>query len=766
MKQMQIPEQEQERMERTFQIDHLGCASCAAKMERQISQLTGIDAAQVNFATASVHVKFSGASSPDNLIDQIARVIRDIEPDACLIKPSNDPGPTVLTPETSVNAAISHEEPENAHVHDRQDKGQPNRFIDGILATVHGIREVVPREKKWRLLTGTGVFAATILVRQFVGLAPATELLLFMLAYGLLGADVLRAAVRRISVSQLFDEHFLMAIATIGAFFIGEYPEAVSVMLFYQAGEILQDVTVDRSRKALGALVNLRPDVARLVTDGGVVETQPERVIPGQTILIRPGDRVPLDCKIIEGRSSLDTAALTGESLPREAVAGDELLAGFVNGSGLLTAQVTRNYAESAVSRILKQTEEAQSRKAPAEKFITRFAAIYTPAMVTLAALIAFIPPLLFGQSLREWGYRALILLVISCPCALVLSIPLGYFGGIGAASARGILVKGGHYLEKLANVDQIVFDKTGTLTEGRLAIEAITPESGVDADELLALAAYAESHSDHPIARAVREAAQALLRPEEWQADGQTTEGYQDRPGLGIIVRKDQQKIACGNARLMAEEGILLQDTRSEQSGLLLYLAVDGMLKGSLVLSDRAREDAHEALHALKGMGVRQSAMLSGDRQDNAGTLALLLGIDQAHGDLLPGDKVQHLERIMSEKTGKGSTVYVGDGINDAPVLARADVGIAFGRSGTDAAIESADVVILSEQMAKLPESIRIARKTSRIIIQNVVMALGFKALVMILSLLGMGSIWQAVFADVGVALLAVLNSLRVIRH
>lgn len=758
------PETVREGLERTFQIEHLGCANCAAKMERQISQLPGVDAASVNFATASVHVTFSESSAQDKLIDQIARLIRDIEPDACLIRPADEPTSAVLLSDQPARGAFFNTEP--VHPVNPSVEGKPTRFIDGILASFHGIREVVPREKKWRLLVGTGVFVATILIRRFVELSPSTELLLFVTAYGLLGFDVLRAAARRISVSQLFDEHFLMAIATIGAFFIGEYPEAVSVMLFYQAGEVLQDVTVDRSRKALGALVNLRPDVARLVTDAGIVETQPERVAPGQTILIRPGERVPLDCTILEGQSSLDTAALTGESLPREAAPGDSLLAGFVNGSGLLTARVVRNYAESAISRILKQTEEAQSRKAPAEKFITRFAAIYTPAMVALAALIAFVPPLLLGQSLREWGYRALILLVISCPCALVLSIPLGYFGGIGAASARGILVKGGHYLEKLAGVDQIVFDKTGTLTEGRLAIEAITPESGVDADELLALAAFAESHSEHPIARAVREAAQALLKPDEWQADGHRTAGYQDRPGLGIIVWKDQQKIACGNARLMAEEGIRLPAVRPEQTGLLLYLAVDGVLKGSLVLSDRAREDAHDALRTLKEMGVRQTAMLSGDRQDNAGTLALLLGIDRAYGDLLPGDKVRHLEHILSEKTGKGSTVYVGDGINDAPVLARADVGIAFGRSGTDAAIESADVVILSDRLAKLPESIRIARKTSRIIIQNVVMALGFKAAVMILSLLGMGSIWQAVFADVGVALLAVLNSLRVIRH
>ena len=764
MSQIDASGQHREKQEQTFRIEHLGCANCAAKMERQIGQLPGVDAAQVHFATASVHVTFSESSDRDRLIDQIARLIRDIEPDACLIRPPAEPVPIAIPLADARDAAKTSDEPESDVR--SQHESRPPRFMDGILATIGGIREVLPIAKKRRLLTGILIFTATLLARRYLTLPDLAELLLFVLAYGLLGADVLRAAVRRIGLSQLFDEHFLMAIATIGAFFIGEYPEAVSVMLFYQAGEILQDVTVDRSRKALGALVNLRPDVARLVTDAGVVETQPERVAPGQVILIRPGDRVPLDCTITEGRSSLDTAALTGESLPREAAPGDALLAGFVNGSGLLTAQVTRNYAESAVSRILKQTEEAQSRKAPAEKFITRFAAIYTPAMVALAALIAFVPPILLGQPLREWGYRALILLVISCPCALVLSIPLGYFGGIGAASARGILVKGGHYLEKLANVDQIVFDKTGTLTEGRLAIEAITPEAGVDADELLALAAYAESHSDHPIARAVREAAQALLKPDEWQADGQQTEGYQDRPGLGIIVQKNRQKIACGNARLMAEEGIMLQDTRPDQTGLLLYLAVDGVLKGSLVLSDRAREDAHDALRTLRDMGVSQTAMLSGDRQENAGTLALLLGIDQAHGDLLPGDKVRILERILSEKTGKGSTVYVGDGINDAPVLARADVGIAFGRSGTDAAIESADVVILSEQMAKLPESIRIARKTSRIIIQNVVMALGFKALVMILSLLGMGSIWQAVFADVGVALLAVLNSLRVIRH
>lgn len=740
-------------LERTFQIAHLGCANCAAKMDKEINTLTGVDAASVNFATASVHVRFTQNAPVTDLTDQIDRLIRNIEPAACLVRPTATgmgSSQSCVSIENQIPVASS----------------AIPRFWDGIRSLTGSFTDVVSPAKKRRLLSGILLFLLALVVRNLPAMKQIPDLPFFMAAYGLLGFDVLKAAIRRLGASQLFDEHFLMAIATIGAFAIGEYPEAVSVMLFYQAGEILQDVTVARSRKALRALVALHPDVARVVTDQGTVELTPEQVLAGQTILIRPGDRIPLDSTIIDGRSSLDTAALTGESVPRDVSPGDEAMAGFVNGSGLLTATVLRPYAESAVSRILKQTEEAQARKAPAEKFITRFAAIYTPAMVILAALIAFVPPLLLNQSLREWGYRALILLVISCPCALMLSIPLGYFGGIGAASARGILVKGGHYLEKLAATDQVVFDKTGTLTEGRLTIEEIIPEAGVDADQLLYLAAMAEEHSDHPLARAVREAAQALLPSTVWQDNGDSIVDYQDRPGLGILVRSENRTIVCGNARLLAAEGIVTPSEPSEPAGTMLYLAVNGTLMGRLILRDRIRTDAAAALQQLKAQGVRQTAVLSGDHQANVETLALLLSLDHAHGNLLPGDKVQHLEALMTAKQTKGSTIYVGDGINDAPVLARADVGIAFGRSGSDAAIESADVVILSDNLGKLSEAIRIARKTSRIITQNVTMALGFKAMVMVLSFVGLGSIWQAVFADVGVALLAVLNSLRVIRH
>ncbi len=725
-----------------YRIDHLGCANCAVKMDHAINSLPGVEFASIHFATASMHVRFTDGASVDELTDRIDQVIRSIEPDARLVQPPA-------------------EKPSEAVVASTESVGFQERIKDAI----GDFREAVPMAKRWRLAFGVVLFVLAILVRQFRQDPAWLELSIFVAAYGLLGFDVLRAAVRRVNVNQLFDEHFLMAIATLGAFAIGEYPEAVAVMLFYQMGEILQDITVDRSRKALGALAAIRPDVAHVQKGSGIEDVSPEHVATGQTILIRPGERVPLDATVIDGRSSLDTAALTGEPVPMETFPGEEILAGYVNGAGLLKAVVVRAFEQSAFSRILEQTHQARARKAPAEKFITRFAAVYTPLMVVLAVLIAFVPPLLFNQSLREWGYRALILLVISCPCALMLSIPLGYFGGIGAASSRGILVKGGHYLEKLAIADQVVFDKTGTLTEGHLTLEEILPEPGVDADQILAVAALAEEHSGHPVAQAVREAADALLVPPQSIESTGPVLSYREEPGHGVLVHMEHSRIVCGNERLMSTEGIQVPSHEELPAGVVLYVAVDGRYLGMLVLGDRARADAREALHELKALGVKKTVVLSGDRPENVQSLAGLLSIDEAYAGLLPGDKVSQLETILSNRTASGSTVYVGDGINDAPVLARADVGIAFGRSGTDAAIESADVVILSDRLAKLPEAIRIARKTSRIIIQNVVMAIGFKVLVMILSLLGIGNIWQAVFADVGVALLAVLNSVRVIR-
>jgi Cd2+/Zn2+-exporting ATPase len=598
---------------------------------------------------------------------------------------------------------------------------------------------------------------------------PLTALILYVAAWLILGIDVIYQALRKLFSGQLFDENFLMTVATIGALIIGEYPEAVAVMLFYQIGEIFQDMAVNHSRSSIRALTNLRPDYANRLhnADGNEYDKiAPEQAVPGDLLLIRPGERVPLDGIVIEGSSEIDTSALTGESLPQPIGVEEEVLAGSINGGGLLKIRVDKPYAQSAIARIMEMVEQASARKSKAELFITRFAAWYTPIMTVIALILAVVPPLILNQPFADWIYRAMILLVISCPCALVLSVPLSYFAGIGAASAKGILVKGGQFLDRLAEVNQIVFDKTGTLTQGDFNVSEIHAVSDWSSEQILALAALLEGPSDHPIAVSIKQ--KAAVQDVSRSLICNDQRNYLNRPGYGVQAEIDQHSYKLGNDRMLSENNVVVPSELDglDADGQYIWLVQDSRLIGAIRISDNIRPEAGETLFNLKKLGVSRIAMLTGDRPAAAGAVAEELLIDEYYAGLLPGQKVEYLEQIMSrpQENAKNITMFVGDGINDAPVLARADLGVAFG-SAADAAVESADLVIMGNDIGKLTESIKLGRRTAAIVKQNVVLTLGLKVLIMMLAVVGLSGIWQAVFADVGVSLLAVLNSLRLLR-
>ena len=577
----------------------------------------------------------------------------------------------------------------------------------------------------------------------------------FLIPYLVIGWDVLWRAVRNIAHGQVFDENFLMAIATVGAFFIGEYAEAVFVMLFYQVGELFQSYAVGKSRQSIAELMEIRPDYANVERDGQVEQVDPDEVEVGETILIKAGERVPLDGVVLEGRSDLDTAALTGESLPREVQSGDDVISGCVNLTGLLKVRVTRAFEESTVSKILDLVENAGSKKARAENFITKFARYYTPAVVLAAVALAVLPPLLGVMAWSESLHRALIFLVISCPCALVISVPLSFFGGIGGASRAGVLVKGGAYLEVLSRTQIVVFDKTGTLTKGVFNVTAIHPEQCGE-DRLLELAALAESWSEHPIARSLREAYGKEI-------DASRVADVEERSGRGVRAVVDGTEIFVGNDKLMDDIGVSWHPCH--RVGTTVHVASGGEYLGHIVISDEVKEDAARAVSDLKALGVARTVMLTGDAQAVGESVGKQLGLDEVHAQLLPADKVEWVEALLAKKTGKGCLAFVGDGINDAPVLSRADVGIAMGGLGSDAAIEAADVVLMDDKPSKIAVAIRIAQKTLVIVRQNIAFALGVKALVLVLGALGQANMWEAVFADVGVSVIAILNAMRAMK-
>ena len=572
----------------------------------------------------------------------------------------------------------------------------------------------------------------------------------------IIGGEVILSAIKNIIRGEVFDENFLMSIATIGAFFIGEYPEAVAVMLFYQIGEVFQGYAVNRSRKSISSLMNIRADYANVLRDGKEIKVSPEEVLIGEFIVVKPGERVPLDGTILEGTSFIDTSALTGESVPREVTIGNEILSGSINNNGVLKVKVDKEFGESTVARILELVENASNKKAPTEKFITKFAKIYTPIVVTIAALVAIIPPMIIKDAtFSDWIYKALSILVVSCPCALVVSIPLGFFSGIGAASKKGIFVKGGYYLEALKDSEIVVFDKTGTLTKGIFEVTEINAKN-ISKEELLEITAMGESHSNHPIAISIAKAYGKEVNKDE-------IKDYKEISGHGIEVTIRKNDVLLGNSKLMKINNIGYDDIDS--IGTIVHVAINGEYKGNIVISDEIKGNVKEALVELKEVGIKKTIMLTGDNRSVADKVAKDIGIDEVYSELLPGDKVSKVEEILNKRRSKGKVLFVGDGINDAPVLARADIGVAMGGIGSDAAIEAADVVLMKDKIEEISEAIRVSRRTNKILWQNIIFSLGVKIIVMLLVVLGLTNMWAAVFADVGVTLIAVLNSMRIIR-
>lgn len=686
-----------------YTLEGLGCANCAQKMEDSISKLPEVAKANVNFMAKKLTLE---AEPTAELEMEIKRIVTGIEPEVLVIA--------------------------SDHAHDHDHNG-------------HGKNEII------RLAVGFALFVLALLLFRITPFS----ILVFIAAYLVSGYRVLLNAARGILNKDVFNENFLMSIATIGAFGVGEYPEGVAVMLFYLVGEIFQDYAVDNSRKSIRALLDIRPDTATLITEDGNKVVHPSTIEPGSRILVKPGERIPLDGTVEEGWAYLDTAALTGESVPRRVEVGDAVLSGSINTNGLLQIEVQKSFGESTVSKILELVENASAKKAPTEQFITKFARYYTPVVVFSALALAILPPLfLEGATFQDWIYRALIFLVVSCPCALVVSIPLGFFGGIGAASKKGILVKGGNYLEALNQVRTVVFDKTGTLTKGAFTVAEVMPTTG-DRSALLALAALAESHSNHPIATSIREAADKV--------DAARVSQTEEVAGKGIRATVDGEAVLAGNRTLLSEAGFEVQEVQS--AGTVVHIAKGSTYHGYLIISDEMKPDAKEAIADLKSLGMERIVLLTGDRSSVGTAVGKELGIDEVKTELLPNQKVEEVEKLHSELKDKAKLAFVGDGINDAPVLARADIGIAMGALGSDAAIEAADIVLMTDEPAKVGTAIRIAKRTKVIVMQNIVLALGIKGLVLILSALGMATMWAAVFADVGVAVLAVLNSMRLLR-
>lgn len=597
--------------------------------------------------------------------------------------------------------------------------------------------------------------AVLFLLAATLPLSPAVEMAAFLLCYALIGWDIVWKAVTNILHGQVFDENFLMTVATVGALCLNEYSEGVAVMLFYQVGEWFQSYAVNKSRRSISSLMDIRPDSANVIRSGGIEQVDPEDVQIGETIVVRAGERIPLDGTIIEGTSSLDTSALTGESLPREVAAGEDVISGCINQSGTLQVRVSKIYGESTVAKILDLVENASSKKSKSEAFITRFARYYTPLVVIAAVILAVLPPLISGQSFAIWIERALTFLVISCPCALVISVPLSFFGGIGGASKCGVLIKGSNYLEALAKTETVVFDKTGTLTKGSFAVSGLYPQD-ITKEKLLELAAYAEKDSNHPISRSIRDFYGKAI-------NGSRIKNVKEVAGFGLQAELDGKVVLAGNAKLMREQNIAFKPL--EESGTVVYVAENGRYAGAILIEDEVKADAAAAIKDLKASGVKKTVMLTGDAEAVGKKVAAKLKLDAAYTELLPSGKVDHMEQLLSETSDKGKLTFVGDGINDAPVLARADIGIAMGGLGSDAAIEAADVVIMTDEPSKIATAMRISRKTLRIVHQNIVFALGIKALVLVLGAMGIASMWAAVFADVGVAVIAILNAIRALR-
>ncbi|WP_069649093.1 heavy metal translocating P-type ATPase [Caloranaerobacter ferrireducens] len=697
----------------------LMCASCSAKIESKVKQIKGVKNAYIDFTAGKLIIE-ANKKDLNRITKEAVEIIKKIEPEVDVIDESKN---------NKKHKGHSHE---HGHSHSHGEGDNKKELI--------------------RLLIGAAFFGIAIIFK----FSFWVEFILFLMSYILIGGEILLRAGKNILRGQVFDENFLMAVATIGAFAIGEFPEGVAVMLFYQVGEFMQDIAVNRSRKSIAELMDIRPDYANLKVGEDIKKVSPDEVNIGDIIVVKPGERVPLDGIVVEGKSMVDTSALTGESMPREVNVGDEILGGFINKNGLLSIKVTKEFGESTVSKILDLVQNASSKKAPTENFITKFARYYTPVIVFGALALAIIPPLVIeGATFSEWIYRALVFLVISCPCALVVSIPLGFFGGIGGASKRGILVKGGNYLEALNNVDTVVFDKTGTLTKGVFKVTEIKEKNGISREQLLEFAAYAESYSNHPIAV-------SILKEYGKEVNKDDIESYDEISGHGIKAVVKGKVVIAGNDKLMKKENIDYESV--DAAGTIVHIVIDKKYAGYIIISDEIKEDSERSIRELKAIGVNKTVMLTGDNKKVADSVGKKLGLDKVYAELLPQHKVELVEMLEKERQTKGKLIFVGDGINDAPVLARADIGVAMGGLGSDAAIEAADVVLMTDEPSKLVTAIRVAKRTRKIVWQNIVFSLGVKGIVLLLGALGYATMWAAVFADVGVALIAVLNAMRVL--
>ena len=716
---VEVSEKTEPAVTKVYLLKGLDCPNCSAKIEKEVGELDGVTSSTVNLMNQTLTVQ-AGTSVAASLLDTVTTIVHSHEPD-------------VEVSEKQLEATAPVKKDEKAAVYNDEDK-----------------------KRTIRLAVGAAVYAIGMALTVFAKLPTLAELAFLIVAYVILGWDVVWQAVKNITRGQVFDEHFLMSVSTIGAFAIGEYPEAVAVMLFYQVGEFFQSLAVKRSRKSISDLMDIRPDSATVKRNGVLQVVSPESVAVGEIIVVKPGEKIPLDGIVVDGESMLDTKALTGESVPRSIRKGDEALSGCINQSGLLTLKVTKSFGESTVSKIIDLVENASARKAPTENFITTFARYYTPVVVGMAAVLAIIPPLVLGGGWSEWLRRGFVFLIVSCPCALVISIPLTFFGGIGAASKRGVLVKGSNYLEALNKVSVVVFDKTGTLTKGVFEVANIIPAAGYQKEQVLEYAAQAESYSNHPIAK-------SILATYGKPIDQKQFSGFEEISGHGISVMVQGKKVLAGNSKLMESEKIAY--AACDAAGTKCYVAADGSYVGCILIADEVKPDSKCAIAELKKIGVEKTVMLTGDDERIGKSVADELGLDAYYAQLLPDQKVEKLEMLDKQKRQGSKLAFVGDGINDAPVLARADVGIAMGGLGSDAAIEAADVVLMTDEPSKLVEAIDVAKATKRIVMQNIVIALGIKSVFLVLGALGMAGMWEAVFGDVGVTIIAVLNAMRILK-
>ena len=716
---VEVSEKTEPAVTKVYLLKGLDCPNCSAKIEKEVGELDGVTSSTVNLMNQTLTVQ-AGTSVAASLLDTVTTIVHSHEPD-------------VEVSEKQLEATAPVKKDEKAAVYNDEDK-----------------------KRTIRLAVGAVVYAIGMALTVFAKLPTLAELAFLIVAYVILGWDVVWQAVKNITRGQVFDEHFLMSVSTIGAFAIGEYPEAVAVMLFYQVGEFFQSLAVKRSRKSISDLMDIRPDSATVKRNGVLQVVSPESVAVGEIIVVKPGEKIPLDGIVVDGESMLDTKALTGESVPRSIRKGDEALSGCINQSGLLTLKVTKSFGESTVSKIIDLVENASARKAPTENFITTFARYYTPVVVGMAAVLAIIPPLVLGGGWSEWLRRGFVFLIVSCPCALVISIPLTFFGGIGAASKRGVLVKGSNYLEALNKVSVVVFDKTGTLTKGVFEVANIIPAAGYQKEQVLEYAAQAESYSNYPIAK-------SILAAYGKSIDQKQFSGFEEISGHGISVMVQGKKVLAGNSKLMESEKIAY--SACDAAGTKVYVAADGSYVGCILIADEVKPDSNRAIAELKKIGVEKTVMLTGDDERIGKSVADELGLDAYYAQLLPDQKVEKLEMLDKQKRQGSKLAFVGDGINDAPVLARADVGIAMGGLGSDAAIEAADVVLMTDEPSKLVEAIDVAKATKRIVMQNIVIALGIKSVFLVLGALGMAGMWEAVFGDVGVTIIAVLNAMRILK-